>query len=506
MKKQLIEKMKEAFASVLPITLIVLLLNFTPLVALSATEVVAFSVSAVMMIVGIGLFSLGADVSMTPMGEKIGFGLTKSKRVWLLLAVAFALGLFITIAEPDLSVLAEQVSSAVEPTLLIGAVGVGVGLFLLLAVLRILFRADLSQMLTFFYLTLFAVTALLAESNVSLIPLSFDSGGVTTGPVTVPFIMALGVGVSGAIGGKKSGENSFGLVALCSIGPMLAVALLCSFSSAVPTLPEPDYGIADAWYAALPEVTLGVVLNVLKALGLIVAFFMVLQFTVLKLPVSKLKQIFLGLAFTFVGLVLFLVAVEVGFIPVGYKIGGELAHDPVALTLLGGVLGAVVVFAEPAVKVLNKQVEEITGGMVKKSTMLIALALGVGSAIALSLLRVLLGFSLLYFIIPGYILSLGLSFFVPKIYTAIAFDSGGVASGPLTSGFILPLVIGACVSINGSDSILSLAFGVVAMVAMAPLITIQALGFRAIFAAKVRENVGMRRILAADDEQIISFM
>lgn len=484
-----------------------LIISFTPLVDFTATEMIVFCVSAVFLIIGIALFNLGADLAMTPMGEHVGSGLTKSKKLIVLLSVCFVMGLLITIAEPDLSVLASQVAAVMNGTLLIVTVGVGVGLFLLLAVLKIAFKKNLSQMLMFFYMTLFALCALLISmGKADFLPLSFDSGGVTTGPITVPFIMALGVGISTTIGGRNANENSFGLVALCSIGPILAVIILSMTSSGSLTYTLPDYSV-DAnlgtafWYKLLETV-----FDVTKALGLISLFFVILQLAVLKLPKQKIIQIVIGIVYTFVGLVVFLTAVTVGFMPIGFKLGSEIASDSkILLVVLALVLGAVVVLAEPAVHVLNKQVEEVTGGGVKKIEMIIALSVGVGLSIALSVIRIIFGFSLLYYLIPGYLLSLGLSFFVPKIYTAIAFDSGGVASGPLTSSFILPLALGACSVIAGDGKILDLAFGIVAMVAMIPLITIQVLGFKAVTKAKVRRRITMKRILSADDEQIIYF-
>ncbi len=247
--------------------------------------------------------------------------------------------------------------------------------------------------------------------------------------------------------------------------------------------------------------------EVALALGLIVAFFIILQFVVLKLSKKKLIQIGVGIIYTFVGLIIFLMAVKVGFMPIGYKIGQQLASSNQAIVIIFAfVIGMVVVLAEPAVHILNTQVEEITGGAVSKRSMLIALSIGVGLSIGLSILRIIYGFSLLYYLIPGYIISLGLSLVVPKLYTAIAFDSGGVASGPLTSSFILPFAIGVCVSMHGEAKVLESAFGIVAMVAMTPLITIQVLGFRAIATRKVKERATMSRLLGADDEQVIDFM
>lgn len=509
MLKILLAKLKESFASVLPITLIVLIVSFTPLVSLSFKEMVVFAVCAVFLVVGIGLFNLGADLAMTPMGEHMGSGLAKSRRVLLLASVCFVMGVLITIAEPDLSVLAEQVKNAVNPTMLIATVGIGVGLFLLISIFKIVFKKDLSAIIIFFYMVLFMLGMLMVSLGKEVfVPLAFDSGGVTTGPITVPFIMALGVGVAGAIGGKHASENSFGLIALCSVGPMLALMGLVLFAQGdlTYTLSEEAYSIDASLGANFLPAVAGVAKEVLVALGLIVAFFVTLQLTVLKLSRAKLAQIGFGIVYTFVGLVIFLTAVAVGFMPIGFELGQQLAQLPRALVISGLVIGMVVVLAEPAVHVLNKQVEEITGGLVTKRSMLIALSVGVGISIGLSMIRLIYGFPVIYYLIPGYFLSLGLSFFVPKLYTAIAFDSGGVASGPLTSSFILPLAIGACSAIHGEGGILSYAFGVVAMVAMTPLITIQILGFKAVASRFVRNRMMMRRIQDADDEQIIDFM
>lgn len=507
MTKALLLKLKEALISVLPVTAIVLIISFTPLVDLTTTELVAFCVSAVFLILGIGLFNLGSDLAMTPMGEHIGAGLVKSKRIMILILVAFVMGVLITIAEPDLSVLAGQVSTVISPTLLIMTVGLGVGLFLVISILKILFQKNLSMILMFFYMLFFAFCAIMIDSGkANFLALAFDSGGVTTGPITVPFIMALGFGIAGTVGGRNASENSFGLIALCSIGPMIALAILSLTSSGEMVYKLGDYSVQNA-ISNFGSILLSHSLDTLKALALVVAFFLILQFTILKLPAKKLLQIGIGIAYTFFGLTIFFVAVSVGFMPVGFKLGQQIANfSPALLVAIGVLLGMVVVLAEPAVHVLNKQVEQVTGGGVKKTEMLIALSAAVGISIGLSLIRMIFQFSILYYVVPGYAISLGLSFFVPRMYTAIAFDSGGVASGPLTSSFILPLAIGACVMVSGNpQNVLNDAFGVVAMVAMTPLITIQTLGFKAIMSAKVRHKIAIKRILSADDEQIIYF-
>ena len=506
--KELKTKIMEALYSALPITAIVYVLALTPLLDLNRAELVTFTVGAVMLILGIGLFSLGADLAMTPMGIHVGSGLSRQKNLKLLLGVCFVLGMLITIAEPDLQVLANQVSAVMNGTVLIYAVGIGVGVFLVVAILKIVFQKSLSHILMLFYMLLFAMALLVVvNGNEALLPMAIDSGGVTTGPITVPFIMALGVGISNVLGDRRSKENSFGLVALCSVGPVLAVMLLGCFMRKDLTYAVPDYTVSEDVFGAFAGTFLHTCKEVALALGLIVVFFLICQALFLKLNRRQLQRIAVGVVFTYIGLVIFLTGVNVGFMPIGYKLGYSLASANAAfLVCFGVVLGVLVVLAEPAIHVLNAQVEDVTGGLVDKRAMMVGLCLGVGAAIGLSMIRILFDFSIVYYVIPGYFLSLALSLVVPPVYTAIAFDSGGVASGPMTSGFILPLAVGACVALQGEAAVLRDAFGVVALVAMTPLITIQLLGFRGILAERRAERRAMERILSADDQQIINFL
>ena len=508
MFKALLTKLKEATVSVLPVTLIVLILNWTPIANFTWQETLVFACASITLIFGISLFNLGADIAMTPMGEQIGSGLSKSGKFKTLLFICFIMGVFITIAEPDLSVLASQVKDVINSTALTVTIGVGVGLFLVLSIFKVVFRITLSQMLTFFYLILFALVCLgltiSPNAFTSFLPLAFDSGGVTTGPITVPFIMALGVGVTATLGDKRDGEAGFGFIALCSIGPILAVMILGLTATGTIDYSLPNYTMN---LGHLPATLLHTLKNVAIALGPIVVSFFILQSIFMRSSKRKVKQIVVGIFYTFFGLVVFLTAVEIGFMPIGFKMGVQLASSEKWLQVaVAFLLGFTVVLAEPAIHVLNKQVETVTGGAVSKRSMLIALSVGVGVSIALSAVRIIFDFSVLYYLIPGYLLSLGLSFFVPKMYTAIAFDSGGVASGPLTSTFILPFIVGVCFATSGVSAILPDAFGLVAMVAMTPLITIQSLGFKSVVTKHVREKIAMKRILDADDEQIIRFM
>ena len=507
LREALLDKIKESCASVIPVAVLVLVLFLTPLVSLTGRELAVFVISTAFLIAGIALFNLGADLSMTPMGEYIGTGLSKSRKLWILLSVSFFMGVLITIAEPDLSVLASQVRGVINSAVLMVTIGVGVGFFLLLGVLKIVFRKDQAALLLLFYMMIFAMSALLFERGKNLfLPLAFDSGGVTTGPVTVPFIMALGVGIARSVGGKRAQENSFGLVALCSVGPVLAMLVLPLFSRGEMLYKIPDYSVEAHLGAAFWSTLWEILKEVLIALSLIVLSFMILQMMILRMSLQSLIQIFAGLVYTLIGLVIFLTSVTVGYMPVGYRIGQDLAKgDLKAAAIFSFILGMTTVLAEPAIHVLNHQVEEVTDGNVGRRQMMIALSLGVGLSVGLSVLRIILGFSVLYYLIPGYLISLTLSFFVPKLYTAIAFDSGGVASGPLTSGFVLPMVIGVCAALRGESAVMEFAFGMVSMVAMTPLIAIQLLGFRSVVAKRAREQAAMRHIFSAEDAQVIYF-
>ena len=500
-------KIKESLESVLPISLIVIILSFTPLFSMTSREYIVFIIATIFLIFGISLFNLGADMAMQPIGEQVGSGLSKNKKIGILITVVFLLGCLITIAEPDLSVLAEQVAT-INGTLLKICVSIGVGILLIVSVLRMIFQKSLSYILMLFYMIAFAFALLVTlNGKTFLLPVSFDSGGVTTGPITVPFIMALGVGISNVIGGSKAKENSFGLVALSSIGPIIMVLVLSLFSKGNLdyTLPE-GYIMKENILRSVGIAILSTFKEVLISIGLIVIFFICCQIIFLKLPKKKIKKIAFGIIYTVIGLVMFLASATIAYMPIGYKLGSSLANvNKYILIPFGLLIGAVVVFAEPAIRVLTHQVEEITGGYISNKQMLFGLAIGVSLALGLSMVRIIFDFNIMYYLVPGYIISLSLSLFVPPIYTAIAFDSGGVASGPMASSFILPFAVGACSIIQGEQAILNDAFGIVAMVALAPLITIQLLGFKAITSNRIHEKYAMRILLDEDDAQIINF-
>ena len=471
----LAEKLKEAAASVLPVTAIVAVLCLA-LVRVDVGLMLSFLLGSGLLILGMGLFTLGAEISMSRIGNLIGAKMTKSRKLWFILAVSFLLGVAITMAEPDLQVLATNVP-AIDKTVLIVTVSVGVGLFLMLCMVRILFSVSLRLLLIVFYALLFLGAFL---SDAGFLSVAFDSGGVTTGPMTVPFIMALGVGVASIRSDENAKADSFGLVALCSIGPVMAVMLL---GAIYPTDTQADVGmviggfettveLGGAYLRSLPTYMLEVAMALLP----IFVFFLLFQVFSLRLRRLPLTKIVMGVGYTFLGLVLFLTGVNVGFSPLGYVLGKELVTSGLSALLipLAMLMGWFIIDAEPAVHILNKQVEELTSGAISAKAMGLSLSVAVALANGLAMVRVLTGLPILYFLLPGYAVALGLSFFVPRTFTAIAFDSGGVASGPLTATFMLPLAIGACTALGGN--VMTDAFGLVALVAMMPLITVQVMG------------------------------
>ena len=478
----IMEKTKEALASVLPIVLIVaiLCLFFVPL---QNDLMLAFLIGAVLLVAGMGLFTVGSELSMTQIGSSVGARLTRSKKQSVILIVSFLLGVAITVSEPDLQVLAGNVPG-IDTTVLIIVVSAGVGLFLMFSMVRILRGIPLRWMLLAFY-SLVLILALLSEK--SFIPVAFDSGGVTTGPMTVPFIMALGVGVAAIRSDLKAQEDSFGLVGLCSIGPIIAVLILGfiyrtsteSAGNAVASFAD-TVALGHGYLNAIP----GTFAEVGVAMLPIAVLFLIYQVTSLRLKLVPFLRIATGLLMTLTGLLIFLMGVNVGFSSLGYMLGERMADERWRLWLIpvSMIMGWFIINAEPAVQVLNKQVEELSAGTISSGAMGLSLSIAIAAAMGLSMVRALTGLSILWFVVPGYLVSLALSFFVPNTFTAIAFDSGGVASGPLTAAFMLPFAMGAVTGLGGN--VMSDAFGLVALVAMMPLITVQVMGVISVIASR----------------------
>lgn len=502
MNPKLKEKTLESLSAVLPITGIVLLISIF-LVPLDLGSFVIFLVGAIMLIFGMGFFQLGAEIAMTPLGEGVGVQIFKTKKLWMVLFICFLMGVIITVSEPDLQVLAEQVPSIPNMTLIL-TVAVGVGIFLALAIIRIRYKISLSGLLIVLYAILIIASFFVPEDFLAI---AFDSGGVTTGPMTVPFIMALGIGLASSKVDKNASSDSFGLVAISSVGPILAVLILgCFFKPE-----EVDYSLAGTSSAdttrdvvrMFVENLPGYIKEVLIALLPIAAVFVIFQLLTRRYQKRQIKRIAIGLIYTYVGLVLFLCGVNVGFAPIGAFLGSELASVSFKWVLvpIGMLIGYYIVKAEPAIQVLNQQVNSVTNGAISVKMMNRCMSIGVAVSVGLAMLRVLVGIPIQWVILLGYVIALVLSRFVPKIFVGIAFDSGGVASGPMTSTFLLPLSIGVCQAIGGN--LMTDAFGVVALVALTPLIAIQLMGILYNYKSSKLQKAAKEPVILPIDSDII---
>lgn len=500
MNVKLKEKIRESLSAVLPITGIVLMLSIF-VIPMELGSVVMFLTGALMLIVGMGFFQLGAEMAMTPLGEGVGVQISKMKKLLTVLLTGFLMGVIITVSEPDLQVLAGQVPS-VPNMVLIMTVAIGVGLFLALAIVRIRYKISLSMLLIVCYLALILVSMFVPKEFLAV---AFDSGGVTTGPMTVPFIMAMGVGLASVRSDKNAANDSFGLVALSSVGPILAVLILgCFFkpTEAAYTLTDvatvvTTQDVARMFAQGLPLYAREVLLSLVPILWV----FLIFQWLTHRYHGLQIKRIIVGFGYTYIGLVLFLCGANVGFAPVGAYLGKELAGLSLRWILvpIGALIGYYIVKAEPAIQVLNHQVEAVTNGAISVKMMNRCMQIGVAASVGLAMLRVLTGISIQWFVIPGYIIALVLSRMVPDIFIGIAFDSGGVASGPMTSTFLLPLSIGVCEALGGN--LMTDAFGVVALVALTPLIAIQLMGL--VYKLKTAKRTQTVPAAIADDCDMI---
>ncbi len=475
MLTEFLNKLKESIFSIVPLTAVVVVLSFI-FVPTTGLNITRFLISAVLLIFGICLFNIGADMAMTKMGGYIGSHLSKSKKIELMLVFAFLIGVIVTFAEPDLTVLASQIPG-LDKWVVIITVSLGTGIFLLLAILKIIFRIKMKTILAIAYGVAFILMFFVPSQ---FIPIAFDASGVTTGPISVPFIMAFGLGIT-AVRSKESADDSFGLLAICSIGPIIAILIMSLFlngdlSSTVTTVVA-----LPTSFASITEQLLATFLSCFKEVALIllpiVVFFLINQFSFLHFPIKQLARLGVGTLYTFFGISLFFVGVEVGFLPMAMLLGSGLAGldynwvlIPVAL-----LLGSTIILAEPAVHVLNKQVEDLSSGVISKKLMFITLSIGVALSVGLSVMRIVLNIDLLYMLVPIVIACLILAFFNPQMFTAVAFDSGGVAAGSLSTSFVLPFMQGVCVAL-GYD-VVRYSFGAIALIALMPILCVQIVGF-----------------------------
>lgn len=478
----IVERIKEAFKSVLPIALIILVLSFT-LCPLPNDIFIAFVVGALLLTVGLGLFSLGADMSMSRIGTHIGANLTRSRKIPIIALISLVVGMLITISEPDLHVLAGYTGDMKMPFIL--AVAAGLGIFLVIAVMRIIFNVKFKYILVAGYgaILVLAVVSYIVDPSATFLAIAFDAGGVTTGAISVPFVMSIGAGIAAITSQNSDDDTSFGLMAVCSIGPIISILIMGlagvfdNVAYSPTTAPEffnsQDMGLS--FLNSMPHVIYDVLMGLLP----IIIFFLIYQLFTVRVHKKELMQIFIGAGYTFVGMVLFLVGANVGFMPVGSYLGAAFAEMEYSWIVVpvGMIIGFCMTYAEPAVGVLNKQVEDATSGTIPSKVIPMAMAIGVAFSAGIAMLRALTGISILPFLVIGYVIAVALSFFCPSIFTSIAFDAGGVASGVMAATFLLPLSIGICTAMGASsDRIMVDAFGTVALVAMMPTVSIQVVG------------------------------
>ena len=502
----ILSKLKETAVSVLPVMAIVLFLGFT-FVPLDKILLVRFVIGGLLLILGLTIFLLGVDLGIQPMGERCGAELTKKRSLLLLLSVAFVIGFIVTAAEPDIQVFGDQVRgifSFVNKSAITFVISAGVGLFIMLGLLRTVLNFSLKWSFFLAYILLFAISFFTPDSFIGI---AFDSGGATTGPMTVPFIMALGLGVSSV---RDDNDNSFGLTGICSIGPVMAVLIYAIIlksggafeaqqasdlakageESAVAAALSGSGNIFVQIFASFKETAGSVFHESLVSIAPLFALFVIFQIFLLKMTRRQVIRIIIGFVYAFIGLTIFLIGVNGGFSQAGAALGQKLGSFAlerggiwyVILIGTGLALGAIIVCAEPAVWVLSEQVEGVSGGTIKRKALLVFLSVGTAIAIGLSMWRAVSGFNLKIILIPGYIIAMILMIFCPSLFSGIAFDSGGVASGPLTSTFVLSFTLGAASSGQGGND----SFGVIALVAMMPLIAIQIMGI--IFKMKQKKS------------------
>jgi hypothetical protein len=517
-------KIQESFLSVLPIAVVITIIYFAGQdqsfsfshdleVYGYANELFAFLICAFLVGLGLGLFSIGVDQSLGKIGSSISSSLTKKQSIIFLVLVTFVIGFLITVAEPDLKILADE--TGIDNWVLILTISLGVGLFLVLGTLRIILQLDLRVVFLGVYAIAFMLVSIAPKEFFAL---AFDAGGVTTGPVTIPFILAFGTAVAASRQNSKSGSDDFGLIAHATMGPVLAVLILAIFIPVFNPSFSMSYTVAQISLILSPQnyaskfvTSLG---DVGLAIGPLSLFFIVYDLLFLKLSPKELFKIFIGLLFCYLGLVFFLSAVQTGFSPVAQSVGKALASKegfPLAI-LIGAFFGCFAVLAEPAVGVLVTQIQTVSEGTIRKGGFLLVMAISIAGAVALSVVRAYYQFSILYYLVPGYIIAFGLSFIVPNIYSSIAYDAGTVASGPMAASFAMPFVIGFASGLYSdmseadfSSAVYQDAFGVIAMVSMLPLIVVQLVGLYAVIKTRFIYAEARKRIVEPDDDQIIHF-
>lgn len=475
------DKLKEVLFSVLPITTIVFILHFT-ISPLDPKLIYLFLVGSIMVIVGLTVFLIGIDQGIENIGRGVGNVIARSNSYCIAITVSLILGFFISFAEPDLHILAKQVSSVTDGKfnnmLMVTLVSIGIGVMMTVGMIRSLKNIKIKYILTFSYLLIFVLSFF---SNYNFIAIAFDASGATTGAITVPFMLALASGISSMKKDSKVNEDtSFGVIGISSTGAIIGILIAGIFfrnDVIEGSLPENSIGSTDIGSMFLKNL-IHIAYETSLTLLPIVFTYAIIQIFFLKQRKNRVIGVVSGIVMTYVGLVVFLLGINSGFMEIGIQLGIKLSgldsRTPILIVSL--LLGVTTVLAEPAVHVLKHQVEDVTGGSVRREWVLIFLSSAVGLAILLSSLRIMVDWIELWmYLIPGFGFAIILSYFVPELFVGMAIDAGGVASGPMTATFSLAFIQGISAGMPNADIIRD-GFGMIAIVAMVPIISIEILG------------------------------
>ena len=480
--------LKETFLSSLPLAAVMIIVCVFIAPMDSMLDYVKLIVGYSSVVIGQTFFLVGLDSSILPIGKLVGKSLIKLKKVVFIIFFGLVFGLLVTVAEPALEVLARQtnmIMPSVNATLFVWIASTGTGISVGFALWRIIKDWSIKKIFAALYIALFAMIIFVPPEFVAL---SFDASGATTGDVSVPFVLALGIGVSATLSKRKTNDDTFGIIGIASVGPIMTVFLYGIILKATNGGVLPPAGVYDPGSAAsFLSILLGNFSGVALALFPVVIVFLPFQFFLFKLPKKEFATILVGTIPVYIGLLIFLSGIDFGFAFAGKYIG-EVFLDPTRqewfkwiLLIVGFVLGMAITLSEPAVTVLGDQLEELTNGHIKKMTMRMTLAIGIGIAAVLSIVKIMTQINILWFLAPLYLIALILMKFTSRLFVGLAFDSGGVTGGALTSAFLTPLTLGVAQAVAAgagpnAQSVLTNGFGIISFISVTPLIAVQTLG------------------------------
>jgi hypothetical protein len=472
------DEIKEVTTSIIPIIMVIFVLQIFVLHD-SIEQLLMFGVCVILVLIGFTMFLCGVKIGINPMGTAMGMEIPKRKSKLFMIIVVFAISFLVTIAEPDVTVFASQVNSLypnVSSDVLTYAIAIGVALFLIIASFKIVYKLSLKALLAVSYIIIIGLTIVLfCLDRTAFLAVAYDSGGVTTGPVTVPVLLALGIGIC-SVGASKNKMDGFGMIGLASAGPILCLLIMGFFTGDSKAVGVESNATEITMNLLIYELEDSIV-SVLRSLIPLIIFFAIFQKIFLTYSWNAVRKMIQGLALAGVGIILFLTGVFTGFMPTATLLGNTLVfYNPIMVIILGFLLGFLVAFAEPAVAVLGDQVEETSGGIIQKKTIIMVISFGVASLVALGMAKILYDLSFVYIIVPGYAIAIILMLFSDKDMVGIAFDAGGVSTGPMSVSILSSMYIGMASTLYSGPIAVLYGFGLIALIALAPCIFLSGMG------------------------------